>query len=177
MQSNVLTVLILALGLAACQASDAPVDISSDLQIEEDADSFASMPREFILPSSIVPLDGTEVYFGIDLSRLTVREVVVVQSAWANFQRVLAGKEPECRARFAFTDGGTVMFECDAYDLMRVKSFAGTNERPGYKYGPMLDFLNGNKVERVRFLTYEELRQLEAAPNPSFKSAVPAQLH
>lgn len=56
------------------------------------------------------------------------------------------------------------MYECGAYDLMRVRGLAGTMEQPGYEYGPMLDFLNGHKVERLRFLTSEELTQLEAAP-------------
>lgn len=156
--------LALALGLTACQATDAPADISSEIPAEDDVDPYASQPREYVLPATVVPLSDVDENFGIDLTKLNDREVAVVQSAWTNYQRVLAGNEPECPSSFGLSDGGSIMYECGAYDLMRVRGLAGTMEKPGYEYGPMLDFLNGHKVERLRFLTNEELAQLEAAP-------------
>ena len=164
MRSGVAALLALALGLTACQAPDAPADISSEIPAEDDVDPYASHPREYVLPATVVPLSDVDENFGIDLTKLNDREVAVVKSAWENYQLVLAGNEPECPSSFGLSDGGSIMYECGAYDLMRVRGIAGTTEQPRYEYGPMLDFLNGHKVERLRFLTNEELAQLEAAP-------------
>lgn len=164
MKSGVVLAYILVMGLAACQAPEAPLDTLLEPQAEAEADPHVSKRREFVLHAAVVPLNDTEANFGIDLKKLTAREAAVVESAWFNYQRVLAGKKPECSSSYGLSDGGSVMYECDSYDLMRVKSLAGTSERPGFEYGPMLDFLNGNKIERVRFFSYEELELLEAAP-------------
>jgi hypothetical protein len=138
-------------------------------------DAPASPPREFVLPASVVPVSDTLPHFGIDLAALDEREAAVVASAWADYQRVLAGGELDCPVSFGVSDGGSLMFDCGSYTLFRVKSLAGTRENPGYEYGPSLDFLNGHEIERLRFMSYAELERLERSGAPSSDPASPAE--
>jgi hypothetical protein len=155
--------------LVGCRASEAPVQPEL---IVEDGDSAgfddpaAPIAREFVLPPTVVPRSDELGNFGIDVTTLALREREVVESAWGNYQRVLAGKAPECPLTFALSDGGSAMYDCGTYTLMRRKGLSDATDasgRPGFDYGPMLDFLNGHKVQRLRFMSYDELRRLEAA--------------
>jgi hypothetical protein len=122
----------------------------------------AAAGSPFILPPTVVPVSSEIANFGIDTARLSPREAAVVESAWRNFERVLAGKRPECPVAFGVSDGGSAMYDCGSYDLMRVRSLTG--DVPEFEYGPELDFRNGHHVERLRVLSQAELMALEAAP-------------
>jgi len=159
-----LLVVALALVLAACEVQDTAVEPSKDPQAAGDLEPIAQKPREFTLPATVSPLSNSLPHFGIDVSALSDREAAVVKSAWLNYQRVLDGKEPNCSATYELSDGGSTMYDCGTYELMRMKGLAGTPDKPGYEYGPSLDFLNGHTVERLRFMTNEELERLEGAP-------------
>ncbi|QSX74548.1 hypothetical protein HIV01_015400 [Lysobacter arenosi] len=121
-------------------------------------------PSKRRLPSSVkIVSDGTE-YFGIELSTLTREQRSIVESAWVNYRAILSGGHPECPpAPFAPSDGGTLIYFCDGYDIARVHGMSRTEEAFGYDYGPSLDFLNGQHVERLRFLTEAEMSKLDQA--------------
>ncbi len=116
------------------------------------------------LPNSVrIVSDGTE-YFGIELATLAKEQRSIVESAWMNYEVILSGGHPDCpQAPFAPSDGGTLIYFCDGYDIARVHSMSGTEEAFGYEYGPSLDFLNGQHVERLRFLTEAEMAKLDQA--------------
>jgi hypothetical protein len=54
----------------------------------------------------------------------------------------------------------TEIYFCQGYDISRVHGLAGSAEASGYEYGPSLDFLNGQRVERLKFYTDAELAKL-----------------
>jgi hypothetical protein len=121
-------------------------------------------PSKRRLPDSVQVVSDTDENFGIDLSALTIDQESIVRSAWASYEKVLSGGHPECpQAPFAPADGGTTIYFCDGYDIARVHGLSGTAESPGYDYGPSLDFLNGQRVERLKFYAQEEMAQLDRA--------------
>jgi len=118
-------------------------------------------PSKERLPSSVEIVSDVQSNFGIDLSGLKPEHASIIESAWTNYQTILAGGRPNCDpAPFAPSDGGTEIYFCEGYDIARVHGLAGSAERPGYEYGPSLNFLNGQRVERVKFYTDEELANL-----------------
>ena len=156
-------ILAFIVSLAACQPPSTSGEPSED-PLTTEMSPPASKPREFVLPATVVPKSNSRPYFGIDMSALSERETSVVKSAWSDYQRVMSGKEPNCSATFGLSDGGSMMYDCGTYEIMRIKGLAGSADKLGYDHGPSINFLNGHKVERLRFLTYEELKQLEGAP-------------
>jgi hypothetical protein len=118
-------------------------------------------PTKVRLPSSVKIVADTQPNFGIDLSQLKPEHAAVIGSAWKSYQTILAGGRPECDpAPFAPSDGGTEIYFCEGYDISRVHGLAGSAEAPGYEYGPSLDLLNGQRVERLKFYTDAELAKL-----------------
>lgn len=122
-------------------------------------------PSKTRLPASVKVVSDTAENFGIDLSRLSPAHASVVASAWKTYSQVLDGAEPKCSVAFAVSDGGTVGYFCEGYDITRVHGLSSKNGVDGYEYGPMLDLLNGQKVERIKFYSEKELAALtQAAP-------------
>ncbi len=149
--------------LAACQKHIAHDEIQKEHSGIETSSS-GSTPNKFILPVTVVPKSDSLPYFGIVVSKLSSQEAEVVVSSWNNYQKVLAGKIPDCPPEFGLSDGGSMMYDCGSYKLMRVKSIPEQIDKRGFDYGPSLDFLNGHKVEKIRFVSYQELNRLESAP-------------
>ncbi len=52
-------------------------------------------------------------------------------------------------------------YYCDGYDSTRAHSMASQGKVDGYNYGPMLDLLNGQRLERIRFYSQEDMGRLE----------------
>ncbi len=154
----------------AGSAEEGSIDLASTdrgSEIDQDETAAAAQdveePREFILPASVRPVSDAKPNFGIDLEKLSTQEATVVVDAWVDYQRVLAGKSPDCPSTFGLSDGGSTMFDCGSYKLMRIRGLSEDVDKPGFNYGPSLDFLNGNTVERIRFMTSAELKKLEEA--------------
>src|SRR5437763_13400393 len=103
-----------ALALAACQQASHSSAQTPSKPVED--------PQLYRLPATVAPKSNRLVNFGIDTSTLPDRDAEIVQSAWRNFKLILAGKEPECSVTFALTDGGSVMYDCGTYEIMRVKA-------------------------------------------------------
>jgi len=119
-------------------------------------------PSKRRLPSSVKIVSDKRKNFGIDLSALTREQASIVRSAWRSYEIILSGGRPDCpQAPFAPSDGGTIIYFCDGYDIVRVHSLAGTIEAPGYDYGPSLDLLNGQRIERLTFYTQAEMDKLD----------------
>mgnify|MGYP000129431982 CR=1 FL=1 len=121
-------------------------------------------PSKRRLPDFIKIISDKDQNFGIDLFALTAEQSAIVQSAWTNYEKIISGGHPDCpQAPFAPSDGGTVTYFCDGYDIGRIHSLSGTTEQLGYTYGPSLDFLNGQQAERLKFYTQAEMALLERA--------------
>ena len=132
--------------------------------VENPATGLPMNPSKRRLPSSIKIVSDDAEYFGIELSTLTEEQRRIVESAWTNYEVILAGGHPDCpQAPFAPADGGTLIYFCDGYDVARVHSMSGTEGAFGYDYGPTLDFLNGQRVERLRFMTDDEMTKFDQA--------------
>src|SRR5690606_38823697 len=113
------------------------------------------------LPPTVVPISDTAENFGIDLASIEERDKEIVTSAWKNYQLIVLGKRPDCPAAYGLSDGGSVMYDCGPYEIMRIKGLSGAS---GYDYGPSLNLLNGQTLERLKHLTHEEMELLESAP-------------
>jgi hypothetical protein len=166
-----LTVLLLLALVCAC-ARETPVVV--DVQEADDSGypgydvnpdtGLPANPSKRRLPESVKIISDADENFGIDLSALSPDQASIVQSAWASYGKILSGGRPECpQAPFAPADGGTTIYFCDGYDIARIHGLSGTIESPGYDYGPSLNFLNGQRVERLRFYTQEEMAKLDRA--------------
>ena len=165
MRSTALVVAISALAsLSGCQ--DRPVSQ------REPADRTSAKVVQPLPPSKpIVPKNDKQPFFGIDLKALSTDDSAVVRSAWENYQRVLAGKHPDCPLDSGFSDGGTLIYDCVGYEMIRYKSLLppGLPDSPdldkvSFTYGPSIKFASGHKVERLWVLDSRELVRLEAAP-------------
>jgi hypothetical protein len=153
------------LATTSCRGPDAPPASAVEPAPADAGDApVLASSREFILPATIVPVSSESANFGIDTTRLTPREAEVVASAWRNFERVLAGKRPECPAVYGASDGGSIMYDCGSYELMRVHARTPGGDEPAFEYGPELDFRNGQHIKRLRVVSWQELRRLESAP-------------
>ncbi|MFC0682873.1 hypothetical protein ACFFGH_34000 [Lysobacter korlensis] len=141
--------------------AEAP-DVPYAAGYEDDPETGLPMnPSKVRLPSSVKLIADTGPNFGIDVARLKPEHASVVAAAWKNYQAILGGGRPECDpAPFAPSDGGTQTYFCDGYNITRVHSLAGSAEAPGYEYGPSLDFLNGQRIERLKLYTDAELAKL-----------------
>jgi hypothetical protein len=132
--------------------------------VENPATGLPMNPSKRRLPSSIKIVSDEAEYFGIELSTLTKAQRPIVESAWTNYEVILSGGHPDCpQAPFAPSDGGTLIYFCDGYDVARVHSMSGREGAFGYDYGPSLDLLNGQRVERLRFLTEAEMAKFDQA--------------
>ena len=163
---------ILALGISlatiavtACVAEQPPVEAAQESfasGYEDNPETGLPMnPSKARLPPSMKIISDTQSNFGIDTSRLKPEHASIVASAWKSYQAILAGGRPQCDpAPFAPSDGGTEIYFCQGYDISRVHGLAGSAEAPGYEYGPSLDLLNGQRVERLKFYTDVELAKL-----------------
>ena len=145
--------------LAACQPDRQPTQPG----LEQEENSAQGSDR-YHLPESVVPQSDNLTNFGIDLSVLSENDAKIVESAWSDFERILAGKEPDCSVAYGLSDGVSLMYDCGSYEIMRVKGLSGKDGAYGYDYGPSINFLNGHKVERLKFYTDKELVELESAP-------------
>ena len=157
-------VLSIILVVSGCQEPLEEKAAKVEYFYEDETPAAEEITREYVLPAKIAPVSDTKPNFGIDLKPLSAKEVTVVESAWLNYQLILAGKEPKCSATFGLSDGGSTMYDCGTYTIMRIKGLADKDGKYGYDYGPSLDFLNGHKIERLEFLSYEQLKDLERAP-------------
>lgn len=118
------------------------------------------------LPASVKIVSDTQPNFGINLSQLAPEHAAIVNSAWETYNAILSGREPKCSAAYGASDGGTITYFCDGYDVTRAHGLASQGGVDGFEYGPMLDLLNGQRVERVRFYSQEDLAALKrTAPN------------
>jgi len=154
----------------ACNAEKAPAEVA-DVPFaegyEDNPETGLPMNASKVrLPSSVKIIVDSQPNFGIDVSQLKPEHASVVTSAWQSYQAILVGGRPECDpAPFAPSDGGTEIYFCEGYDISRVHSLAGSAEAPGYEYGPSLNLLNGQRVERLKFYTGAELDKL-SGPAP-----------
>lgn len=151
--------------ITGCKADPPPAEATREpfaAGYEDNPETGLPMnPSKERLPSSIEIVSDLQPNFGIDVSGLKPEHASIVESAWTNYQTILAGGRPNCDpAPFAPSDGGTEIYFCEGYDIARVHGLAGSIEAPGYDYGPTLSFLNGQRVERVKFYTNEELANL-----------------
>ena len=132
--------------------------------VESQETRLPANPSKRRLPASVRIISDTEENFGIGLSGLAPDQVSIVRSAWVSYEKILSGGYPDCpEAPFAPADGGTTIYFCDGYDIARVHGLSGTTESPGYDYGPSLNFLNGQHIERLKFYTQEEMARLDRA--------------
>jgi hypothetical protein len=101
-------------------------------------------------------------FVGIDLTRLTETQRLVVGQAATDFDRARRGLEPTCKfeSMSGFSDGGTTIYECPYYRLTVMKGLFSLQGIDGYLYGPIITFGGDNSVSDVRFYTYDELSKL-----------------
>jgi hypothetical protein len=160
---------LLAISLStACSQEPSSRPTSSQTEVEEYAENpetgLPVNPSKRRLPDSVKIVSDTDKNFGIDLSALTPDQAAIVKSAWTSYKEILSGGHPDCpQAPFAPSDGGTTIYFCDGYNIARIHGLSGTIEAPGYDYGPSLDLLNGQRVERLKFYTDAEMAQLDRA--------------
>ncbi len=158
-----------ALLLASCgqsAAPDAPAAISEKIEViaaDEPEPEDPGNPSKRRLPSSVVIVSDAEPNFGIDISKLSPDHANIVAAAWRDYQTILSGGEPKCTEAFGVSDGGTIGYYCDGYDITRAHSLASKDGVDGFDYGPMLDLLNGQRVERTKFYSQQQLAELERA--------------
>ncbi|MGY0653043.1 hypothetical protein ACW7GZ_14530 [Luteimonas sp. A537] len=163
-----LTLMASILLLSACQKA-APLQIpeASELPTADAEPALVDYPgvrdkaNVYKLPPTVVPISDTAENFGIDLASLDERDKEIVTSAWKNYQLIVQGKRPDCPAAYGLSDGGSVMYDCGSYEIMRIKGLSGAF---GYDYGPSLNLLNGQTLERLKYLTPKEMERLESAP-------------
>ncbi|QNN77255.1 hypothetical protein IAE60_15220 [Pseudoxanthomonas mexicana] len=130
--------------------------------IENPDTGLPTNPSKRRLPGSVKIISDKDENFGIDLSAVTPEQASIVKSAWRSYETILSGGRPDCpEAPFAPSDGGTTIYFCDGYDIVRVHGLSGTAESPGYDYGPSLDLLNGQRVERLKFYTQADMAKLD----------------
>jgi hypothetical protein len=154
-----------AIALAACAAEQTPAKVVDEPFAEGYEDNpetgLPMNPSKVRLPPSVELVADTQANFGVDVSKLPPAQASVVTSAWNNYQAILTGGRPKCDAApFAPSDGGTEIYFCEGYNISRVHGLAGSAEAPGYEYGPSLDLLNGQRLERIKFYTDAELAKL-----------------
>jgi hypothetical protein len=103
-------------------------------------------------------------FVGIDLTRLTETQRLVIGQAATDFDRARRGLEPTCKfeSMSGFSDGGTTIYECPYYRLTIMQSIFSLQGINGYLYGPILTFQGDQSVSDVRFYTNEQLSILQA---------------
>jgi hypothetical protein len=161
-----------ALLLSACSPGDAPVAGKPPAQAAQprpldppqvgEEDDLPTNTSKRRLPAEVLPVAGAP-HFGIALDSLDDEGRAIVEDAWRDYSAILAGGEPDCAVDFALSDGGTMGYFCDGYDIVRVQTLVKHEGVDGFEYGAMLDFLNGRKLESLRFLSEEDMRRLEAS--------------
>jgi hypothetical protein len=156
-----------ALLLASCvqtEPPEAPSAVSDQVEViaaDEPEPEDPGNPSKRRLPESVVIVSDTEPNFGIDISKLSPEHADIVASAWRDYQTILSGGEPKCTEAFGVSDGGTIGYYCDGYDITRAHTLASKDGVDGFDYGPMLDLLNGQRVERTKFYSQQQLAELE----------------
>jgi hypothetical protein len=160
------SILLAASVATACSQEPTSSNMSEQLEEGEYIDSpetgLPTNPSTRRLPGTVKIISDQDEHFGIDLSALTPDQASIVKSAWISYETILSGGRPDCpEAPFAPSDGGTTIYFCDGYDIVRVHGLSGTIESPGYDYGPSLDLLNGQRVERLKFYTQAEMDKLD----------------
>ena len=120
---------------------------------------FASDPKP--TKTSVHPLQAGP-FVGIDLTRLTDPQRLVIAQAATDFDRTRKGLEPTCKfeSMSGFSDGGTTIYECPYYRLTVMKGLFSVQGIDGYLYGPIITFSGDNSISDVRFYTYDELSKL-----------------
>jgi hypothetical protein len=163
------SLIAVALVLPAASCSDkatAPaVSVNEEAQ-EPNTDPETGLPTnpsKARLPSSVEIVSDTQPNFGVDVSKLAPDQASILMSAWDTYKTILAGGEPECTAAFGASDGGTISYFCEGYDVTRAHTMASQGGVDGFEYGPMLDLLNGQRIERLRFYSQEDMAALERA--------------
>ena len=164
--TRTLSILVAILVATACSQEPTSQSISQQAEEGEYTDSpdtgFPVNPSKRRLSDAVRIISDKDEHFGIDLSALTPDQASIVESAWASYEAILSGGHPDCpEAPFAPSDGGTAIYFCDGYNIVRVHSLAGTAESPGYNYGPALDLLNGQRIERLNFYTQAGMAKLD----------------
>lgn len=167
-----LVLMACALLLSACSPGDAPVAAKPPAQAAQpgpleppqpsDEENLPTNTSKRRLPAHLMPVAGAP-HFGIALDSLSDEHQAIVEDAWRDYSAILAGGEPDCQVAFGVSDGGTKGYFCDGYDIVRVHTLDEREGVDGFEYGAMLDFLNGRKLESLRFLSNAQMRALEAA--------------
>ena len=115
-------------------------------------------------PKATKPLQAQPAgpFVGIDLTRLTDTQRLVIAQAATDFDRARRGLEPTCKfeSMSGFSDGGTTIYECPHYRLTVMKGLFSLQGIDGYLYGPIITFSGDNSISDVRFYTYDELSKL-----------------
>ncbi|MFD0724991.1 hypothetical protein [Lysobacter brunescens] len=171
-ECRIVALMACALLLSACSPGDVPVTGKSPVQASQSdplespkAGDESGIPTNMSkrrLPAHLMPVAGAP-HFGIALDSLDAEGRAIVQAASADYAAILAGGMPDCRVALAASDGGTTIHFCDGYNIARIHSMDERDGVDGFKYGVMLDFLNGRKLESLRFLSNAQMRALEAA--------------
>lgn len=161
-----------ALLLSACSPGDVPAAGKPSAQAPQpelldppqagDEDDLPTNTSKRRLPPKNVPVSDAP-HFGIALDSLSSEGRAIIEDAWRDYSAILAGGEPNCPVAFGVSDGGTIGYFCDGYNIVRIHTMHERDGVPGYEYGASLDFLNGRTVESVRFLSEEDMRRLEAS--------------
>ena len=158
------TVSLLLVGCSQQGAPSVPAPVSDNGDViitEEPEPDDPGNPSKRRLPPSVEIVSDTAKNFGINTSKLSPDQADLVASAWHDYNTILAGGEPKCTEAFGVSDGGTIGYFCDGYDIARVHGLASKDGVDGYDYGPSLDLLNGQRVERVKFHSQKQMAELE----------------
>jgi len=105
-------------------------------------------------------------FVGIDTSKLSASQRSAISQAEVDFLRTLKGLPPLCKATpdSGYSDGGTVIYECEKYRLMVMRQLFTLQGVDGYLYGPVLSFGSDQPMSDVRFYTPRELSLLLNEP-------------
>ena len=101
-------------------------------------------------------------FVGVDLSRLSEPERSAVASAERDIDLVLRGHPPACKDSpdSGESDGGTLHYKCEHYDLTVMRSIYMIGDVHGFIYGPIITFPGDYPISYVRFYSGEELSAL-----------------
>ena len=111
-----------------------------------------------------------DLFSGLDVSSIPKEEVDVLIEASEDFKAVLEGKKP-VHAKLDLdvplpSDGGTVFYLGNKYNLTIVKSLSSFGSVHGYVYGPAIFFDkafatgNSSAMSSTKFYSTESLKQL-----------------
>jgi hypothetical protein len=107
-------------------------------------------------------IDGKSFFLGVDATKLAEPDRSIVLSAQKDIDLVLHGKSPACNASSVSgeSDGGTLHYKCDHYDITVMRSICRIGGVQGFLYGPVITFPDDYPISYVRFFSDKDLNAL-----------------